>query len=59
MHNNDCTWLRDIESPINAHDLFLIILRNLSGSNCGKSQPLGFHLQYKYPVSGLPFLMQF
>jgi hypothetical protein len=59
MQSNDCTWLRDIESPISAHALFLIISRNLSGSKGGKSQSLGFHLQYRYPVSGRPLFIQF
>lgn len=57
--SNDWTWLRDIESPISAHVLSLIVSRNLSGSKGGNSQSLGFHLQYRYPVSGRPLLMQF
>ena len=59
MQSNDWTWLRDIESPINAHVLSLIAPRNLSGSKGGNSQSFGFHLQYRYPVSNCPLLMQF
>lgn len=45
MQINDCTWLREIESPTKAHDLFLIRARNLRGLNLDSSQSLGFHLQ--------------
>lgn len=45
MQSKDCTWLREMESPIKAHDLFLIRARNLLGLNFGISQPRGLHLQ--------------
>lgn len=35
MHSSDCTWLRDMESPIKAHALFLINSRNLPALNRG------------------------
>jgi hypothetical protein len=48
-----------MESPIKAHDLFLIRRRNFLGLNLGRLQSRGFHLQWRYPESGLPFFMQF
>ena len=55
----DWRWFRVIESPTKAHDLSRIVSRNFFASNRGKSQALGLHLQLIYPVSGLPFPIQF
>ena len=59
MQTSDCTWLREMESPMSAQALFRIKLRNLFGSNWGKSHSLGAHLQYRKSLSGLPFFKQF
>lgn len=59
MQTSDCAWLREMESPMTAQALFRIKLRNLFGSNWGKSHSLGAHLQYRKSLSGLPFFKQF
>lgn len=56
--SNDCAWLRRIESPISAQVLFRIASINFLALNGRTTQPSGFHLQKRYPISGRPFVIQ-
>ena len=59
MHIIDSIWFRATESPMKANVLFLINSRNFLALNLGRSHCEGFHRQFSYSLSGLPFPWQF
>ncbi|WVZ81833.1 LOW QUALITY PROTEIN: hypothetical protein U9M48_029167 [Paspalum notatum var. saurae] len=56
--SSDSIWLRASESPMNASVFPRATSRNRTGSNRGRSQPAGCHLQKRWPGS-LPYFWQF